>query len=339
MLALAMDWNFATTLIGSLPYSDPAEAVDAVMGAGLSCPSWPQLSGRGYTESMYVQTGERLPGLRVEGDKMAVDLGDYDPTEAYMAILGEDLSYFEASREHNAGLYELMGRDVSGSTAVKGQVTGPISEGLQVQDLTGRSVIYDESYCEIVRKTVNMSARWQAGKLKELNPNVIMFFDEPSLSLLGTPFASVSADDAVRYIDESIEGVDAFTAIHCCGNTDWPMVLRTRIDILNFDAYAYGRALTLYPKEVSDFLERGGSLAWGIVPNNELAADETPESLADRVDGHMKDLEAKGVSMDLLIRRSLVTPQCGLGGTDPKLVGTVLKLLKETAEELRRRHL
>ena len=333
-----MDWNFATTLIGSLPYSDPAEAADAVLGAGLSCPSWPQLSGRGYTESMYLQTGERLPGLRVDGGRMAVDLDDYDPMEAYMAILGEDVQYFAPSEEHNAGLYELLGRDVSSCTAVKGQVTGPISEGLQVQDLTGRSVIYDESYCEIVRRTVNMCAKWQAAELKKRNANVIMFFDEPSLSLLGTPFAAISSDDAVRWIDEAIDGVDAFTAIHCCGNTDWPMVLRTKIDILNFDAYAYGRALTLYPAEVSAFLERGGSLAWGIVPNNEAAMDETPGSLADMVDGFMADLAAKGVDPGLMARCSLVTPQCGLGGADPALVPRVLELLRETSEELRRRH-
>ena len=333
-----MDWNFATTLIGSLPYSSAEEGVDRIIEGDVTCPSWPQLSGRGYTESMYLQTGEHLPGLQISDDKMAVDLNDYDPTEAYMAILGEDIDYFRASEEHNAGLFELLKRDLAQCMAVKGQVTGPISEGLQVQDVTGRSVIYDESYNEIVRKTVNMSAKWQVRELKKLNDNVIMFFDEPSLSLLGTPFASISAEEAVKWIDESIEGVDAFTAIHCCGNTDWPMVLRTGIDILNFDAYAYGKALVLYPEEISAFLERGGALAWGIVPNNEVARDETPESLADKIDGYIDTLVSKGVDRELLMKRSLITPQCGLGGADEELVRPILALLKGTSDELKRRH-
>ena len=333
-----MDWNFATTLIGSLPYASAEEGVNRIIEGNVVCPSWPQLSGRGYTESMYLQTGERLPGLQINDDKMAVDLNDYDPTEAYMAILGEDVDYFTPSEEHNAGLFELMKRDLAQYMAVKGQVTGPISEGLQVQDLTGRSVIYDESYNEIVRKTVNMCAKWQARELKKLNDNVIMFFDEPSLSLLGTPFASISTEEAVKWIDESIEGVDAFTAIHCCGNTDWPMVLSTQIDILNFDAYAYGKALVLYPEEIAAFLERGGALAWGIVPNNEVAKDETPESLADRIDEFIDILVSKGVDRDLLLKRSLITPQCGLGGTDEELVCPILALLKGTSDELRRRH-
>ena len=81
-----MDWNFATTLIGSQPYKNSVEAIDKVLDGRISCPSWPQLPARGYKEGMYIQTGAHLPGLKVDGDKARVDLSDYDPTEAYMAI-------------------------------------------------------------------------------------------------------------------------------------------------------------------------------------------------------------------------------------------------------------
>ncbi len=333
-----MDWNFATTLIGSLPYDNPEIAVKKIIDSNIDCPSWPQLSGRGYIESMYLQTGERLPGLNVNGDKVTVDLNDYDPTEAYMAILEENVDYYVPEEIHHGGLYEFMKQNLSSYVAIKGQVTGPISEGLQVQDVTGRSVIYDESYSEIVRKTVNMAAKWQVRELSKLNDNVIMFFDEPSLSLLGTPFASISDTDAVNWINEAIEGVECHTAIHCCGNTNWTLVLSTNISILNFDAFGYGKALVLYPEEIKAFLERGGSLAWGIVPNNELAIVETVESLADKLDALINELVAKGIDKDLLIKRSLITPQCGLGSTDISLVDDVLALLTDLSKEMKRRH-
>ena len=220
---------------------------------------------------------------------------------------------------------------------MKGQVTGPISEGLQVEDSTGRPVIYNESYSEIVRKTVNMTAKWQVAKLKELNENVIMFFDEPSISLLGTPFASISDSDAVAWLNEAMEGVDALKAIHCCGNTNWSLVMSTDIDILNFDAYVYGKNITLYPEDISAFLERGGVLAWGIVPNGSLIEGDTPESLADRMMEHINDLIAKGVDKDLLAKNSMITPQCGLGGADPEYVDTILELLDGTSKEMKRR--
>ena len=331
------DWNFATTLIGSLPCKSPSEAVDKVLGGHVDCPCWPQLPARGNCESMYLQTGEHLPGIYTRDDKIIVDLGNYDPTEAYMAILGEDTSYFQAQEEHHAGLYEFLGRDVSKFMAVKGQVTGPISEGLLVEDSTGRPVLYDESYSEIVRKTVNMAAKWQVGELKKLNDNVIMFFDEPSMSLLGTPFASISDDEAVAWINEAIEGVDAITAIHCCGNTNWPLVLSTNIQLLNFDAYVYGKNITLFPEEISAFLDRGGILAWGIVPNSSLIEGETPETLADRLCEHIDDLVRKGVDRDIMAKQSLLSPQCGLGGCDGEFVDEILELLDGTSKEMRKR--
>ena len=254
-----------------------------------------------------------------------------------MAILGEDVSYFQAQEEHHAGLYEFLGRDVSKFMAVKGQVTGPISEGLLVEDSTGRPVLYDESYSEIVRKTVNMAAKWQVGELKKLNDNVIMFFDEPSMSLLGTPFASISDDEAVAWINEAIEGVDAITAIHCCGNTNWPLVLSTNIQLLNFDAYVYGKNITLFPEEISAFLDRGGILAWGIVPNSSLIEGETPETLADRLCEHIDDLVRKGVDRDIIAKQSMLSPQCGLGGCDGEFVDEILELLDGTSKEMRKR--
>ncbi len=332
-----MDWNFATTLIGSMPQKDPKAAVDMVLDGRVDIPMWPQLPALGYKEGMYLQTGERLPGLIEEGDKVMVDLNDYDPTEAYMAILEENVDYYEAMPEHFAGFYEMIGRDLSGLKAIKGQVTGPISEGLQVQDVTGRATIYDESYAEIVRKTVNMSARWQVRELKKYCDNVIMFFDEPSLSLLGTPFASISDEDALAWINESMENLDCQKAIHCCGNTNWSLVLKTNIDILNFDAFAYGKAITLYPEEVSEFLKRGGTLAWGIVPNGSLIEGETPESLADILMEYIDDLAGKGVDKDLLVHQSMLTPQCGLGGADEELLDTVFDLLQGLSKEMKKR--
>ena len=332
-----MDWNFATTLIGSMPQKDPKAAVDMVLDGRVDVPMWPQMPALGYREGMYLQTGEHLPGLIEEGDKVMVDLNDYDPTEAYMAILEENIDYYEAMPEHFAGFYELIGRDLSGLRAIKGQVTGPISEGLQVQDTTGRATIYDESYGEIVRKTVNMSARWQLKKLKEYCDNVIMFFDEPSLSLLGTPFASISDEEALAWINEAMEGLDCQKAIHCCGNTNWSLVLKTNIDILNFDAFGYGKAITLYPEEISAFLERGGTLAWGIVPNGSLIEGETPESLADILMEYIDDLIAKGVDKDRLYRQSMLTPQCGLGGADEELLDQVFDLLQGLSQEMKKR--
>jgi len=300
-----MDRNFATTLIGSLPYSNAKEALDKVLDE-ITYPAWPQLPALGFSESMYVQTGCHLPGIDIDviAGKITANISDHDPTEIYTAILSDDITYFDHPEKYHKGLYEFTGRDLSRFKAIKGQVTGPISEGLQIVDKDGRSVIYDETYSEIVRRTVNMTAKWQAKELAKCNKNVILFFDEPSLTLLGTPFAAISNDQAAEWINESMNGLECSKAIHCCGNTDWSLVFRTNMDILSFDAYAYSHTIAMFPDEVSKFLENGGSLSWGMVPSNdELALTETAEHLAEMMKNNISALVKKGVDEDLLVRR------------------------------------
>ena len=334
-----MDWNFATTFIGSLPYKNCVEALDKTLDGRLSCPSWPQLPARGYKEGMYIQTDAHLPGLKIEGDKPIVDLSDYDPTDIYTAILTEDVDYFVYPTDLYSGFFELLERDVSSFQAVKGQVTGPISEGLQILDANDRPVIYDEAYGEIVRKTVNMSAKWQAKRLSSMNSNVIVFFDEPSLSMLGTPFASISDEEAMNWINEALDGVDCYRGVHCCGNTNWSMLLKTNIDILSIDAYQYGENLVMFPDELTEFYEKGGAVAWGIIPSSDESIEaETVETLVARMESIFDKMEEKGISRQMAASRSLITPQCGLGLVDPENVDKVLDLLKGVSEALKERY-
>ena len=334
-----MDWNFATTLIGSQPYKNSVEAIDKTLDGRVSCPSWPQLPARGYKESMYVQTGAHLPGLKIDGDKAKVDLSDYDPTEAYTAIVMDDVDYFVYPSDLYAGFFELLERDVSSFQAVKGQVTGPISEGLQILDANDRPVIYDEAYGEIVRKTVNMSAKWQAKRLSSMNSNVIIFFDEPSLSMLGTPFASISDEEAMNWINEALDGVDCYRGIHCCGNTNWSMLLKTNIDILSIDAYQYGENLVMFPDELTQFYEKGGAVSWGIVPSSDEAIEtETMESLVARMEAIFDKMEEKGINRQKAASQSLITPQCGLGLVDVDNVDKVFDLLQGVSKALKERY-
>ena len=301
----------------------------------MACPAWPQLPALGFFESMYVQTGCYLPGIKIDGaaKKIIADTDAYDPTEIYTAILSDDDSYFKHPCEYHRGFCEFTKRDLSKFKAIKGQVTGPISEGLQIFDKTGRSVIYDESYSEIVRRTVNMAAKHQSKELMKLNRNVIMFFDEPSLTLLGTPFASVPNDKAAEWLNESMHGVECKKAIHCCGNTDWSLVFETDIDILSFDAYAYGHTINMFSDDVSKFLEKGGALSWGIIPSTDDGIEcADANGLAKILHDNITALVKKGIDEDIIARSSLITPQCGLGSVTPKNADTALDLLYEVSK-------
>ena len=337
-----MAWNCAATGIGSLPHKDPRKAMELVLSRMGEVPYWPQLPGLGFGENMYAQFSTMLPGVDVDTrrNKITVDLGDYDPEAFYTAVVTDDVDHFAHPRENFHGLYALLdstkGRRFA---AVKGQVTGPVSAGLQIMDRNGKAALYDDAYGEIIRRNLNMQAKWQARKLREVSDRPIIFLDEPSLTLIGTPFASVSQRQVVEWTDEVLEGVDAIKGLHCCGNTDWPLVLSTSIELLSFDAYNYAHTVSLFPREVSAFLERGGAIAWGLIPNMEdQIAKETVGTLLQRFEGYMDMLYRKGMDLDLLLERSLITPQCGLGGLDEANAERVLDLLNGTVEAIRQRY-
>jgi methionine synthase II (cobalamin-independent) len=338
----AMAWNCLPTCIGSLPHSDPKEAVDLILRQNGLVPFWPQLPARGFNENMYAQYSTHLPGIRMDVVKkrISVDLRDYDPERFYTSVISENVNDFSYPEDSFSGFYEFVSRDIPAWVkALKGQVTGPISTGLQIFDTDGRPAIYDEAYGEIIRKNLNMMARWQESILRSKCSNTIMFIDEPSLSLLGTPFASISWDDATKWIDEVLSGLKSWKAIHCCGNTDWPRLMTTDIDILSFDAYNYAYTIALYPDEVERFMRSGGSLAWGIVPNNEdEMRDETVSSLIGRADSSFEMLIEKGVDKEVLLRNSIITPECGLGGVDEPLSARILETLVAVSRGLKEKH-
>ncbi len=305
-------------------------------------PYWPQLPALGFEENMYAQFSSVLPGVRIDArrKKIAVDLGNYDPEAFYTAVVTEDVDHFALPRDNFHGLYALL-EATKGKRlpAVKGQVTGPVSVGMQILDQNGKPAIYDEAYGEIIRRGLNMQAKWQARKLREVSDRPIIFLDEPSLTLIGTPFASISQRQVVEWTDEVLDGVDAIKGLHCCGNTDWPLVLSTSIDLLSFDAYNYAHTISLFPREVSGFLERGGSIAWGLIPNMDEQVDqETIGTLLKRFEGYMDMLYRKGMDLDLVLERSMITPQCGLGGLDEGKAKRVLELLNGTVEAIRQRY-
>jgi methionine synthase II (cobalamin-independent) len=337
-----MLWEGLPLCIGSLPHKDPAMAVDLVLRYLKRIPFWPQLPAISFYENMYAQYAFRLPGERIDPERrrISVDLGSMDPSRFYEAVVTDDISYFEHPRDRFHGLYEFLSRTLPmDAVAIKGQVTGPISLGLQVFDQNGKSVIYDEAYSEIVRRDVNLCLRWQESRLREKFAKTVIFLDEPSLSLVGTPFAAISPEQVRTWIDEAIGGLKGHKGLHCCGNTDWSTVLGTGIDILSFDAYDYGHTISLYPSDVASFLDLGGTLAWGIVPNREeTLRQETMGSLLERLDKAIDELASKGIPRKRIVEASLLTPQCGLEGLDEATSEEAIRTLVALSDEFRKRN-
>ncbi len=334
---------FLPTGVGSLPHTDPDRAVELVLSRLREVPCWPQLPRRTFLENMYVQFAAGLPGASVEGEKLVVEGGEPREAEAlafYERFLSEDPAPFAVPRDRAAGLHGLLAAGRGGYPAVKGQVTGPVSFGLMVTDRGKKPIFYDPVGRDILVKHLLRVAQWQARELSRLSPTVIIVLDEPYLASVGSAILSLSREEVVACLDEIFEGLaGTIRGVHCCANTDWGLVLETRLDYLSFDAYDYADSLLLYPEEVRAFLARGGRLAFGIVPtSHEGIAAESAASLAARMEAILARFESRGIPREEVVRTAFVTPACGLGTVREEEAGRALLLAAELSELLRKRY-
>jgi hypothetical protein len=346
------DFNFLTTHVGSVPHPEPGN-LPARLAATLEIPAWSQHPRRSFKESMYAQYSPTLPGVVVDEvkEKIIVDTrNDLTPAleEFYTPYLADEVDAYALRPEYAAGFFGML-KELANQKAtdgwVKGQVTGPISFGLTVTDQDLRATLYDETLADVIVKNMAMVARWQVRQLKTVRPNVIIFLDEPYMASFGSAFISLSREQVVSYLDECFDAIHsegALAGVHCCANTDWGVLLATKVDILNLDAYGFIENLALYPTEVREYLDRGGNLCWGLIPNNEQIRSETAQGLADRLRTGIKLVceraAARGVTIrpDEFASRSLVAPACGLGSTTVEIADRVFEVLAETGEILKK---
>jgi methionine synthase II (cobalamin-independent) len=324
-------------------------------------PAWVQFPRRVFHENMMVQFTEGMPALVQDEDEERITFDTTSPdfvdqlTDFYTRYLAatEDgdhdaLDSFGLSPQYAAGSAEFIAQlpaQTMPQVALKGQVTGPFTLGANLLDQDRRCAYYDDQLRDVIVKTVVLKAVWQITQLSAFGPRVMIFLDEPALLGFGSQtFITVSREDIIGDLNEVAAAIHAqggLAGVHCEANTDWSLLMETDLDILDFDAYDHMQAITLYPAELRAFLERGGSLGWGIVPtlDKEAAATETVPSLLARFDEGVERLVRKGFDRELLLRRALITPSCGAGGvlTEP-LAERVLSLLRQLSTTLRSQH-
>jgi hypothetical protein len=334
-----------STAIGSAPFADPEFAIELSLST-LDAPCWPQLSSFGLNEQMEIQYSEGLPRIIIDREKgrMYFDTsGDYSEEiatfyEIYMEAMDPDegsgdCSALAISPEFSRGIYAFekkLQEQGAKLPFVKVQTTGPCSFALTITDENKRASYYNEEFRDVVVKALAMKCRWQIQKFQPYADNIICFVDEPILSAFGSStYVSVRREDVVAHLSEMIDAIHsdhAIAAIHCCGNTEWSILIDAGVDIVNFDAFEYGETIAMYPGHVKTHLEQGGMLAWGIVPTSNAIRDQDVNSLETHFEKLMDHLAAQGIDKQLIREQALITPSCGTGSMIPEDAEKVFRM-------------
>ena len=340
-MSARLEFGCLPTAIGSMPHVNPDEACSTVIEYLPDIPAWPQLPRRSPGENMVIQFSEGFPGIVVKGDKIHIEPSanfESELEQIHIDCEQDNAHKYGISTEYAAGLYAFLSK-AAGSKIVKGQVTGPVTWGLTVTRQDGLGILYDDTLAETAAKFLRLKASWQENILREVSPNTIIFVDEPYLVSLGSVFTPIPEEKVPVLLEEVFKGIKGIKGLHCCGNTNWSVLLDAKIDILSFDAYNYASSLTTHLGKVKSFLERGGSIAWGIVPNEEEAlARESLPSLRDRLEEAMAPFTRDGVRFKQIIAQGLVTPSCGLASLSPEAASLALDLTAKLSHDLRSRY-
>ena len=332
-------FNFMATCIGSVPFLDIKSTCRDILDQLPDAPFWPQFVMRSPLEDMLLQFTEGFPFLKINESKREVAVStreiESELVKFYDRFLNEDLNYFSISNEYAPGLYKLLdlisGRTKTNGRFIKGQIVGPVTLTSSIKDHNNMPVINNPDLVEATVKGLSVKALWQVKKLAESSKKTILFLDEPALSSVGSAFSSVQRDRAVMILKEVIdflkEKSDALVGVHCCGNTDWSMIIEVNPDIINFDAFEYLDNFLLYRADILRFMDHGGALAWGIVPTATLGGNESVETLFAILAKGLKRLAQWGLDPEMLARKSILTPACGMGSMSSELAAKGLDLL------------
>ena len=307
----------AATGIGALPHRDPIQACDDVLQIFGEFPYIPTLPDRSQLESIVFNDSEQLPGRMIRDDRLLFDSA-HDQSAAIERVYGDyvegNYTGYGLHPEYASAFIEMMSRRLTSACILKYQVTGPVTFGMQVVDADKRPIYYDAQIADVLPKMIALKARWCEEKMRGRTgvPETVVILNEPYLASLGSSVVPIDPETVRLGWADIAALVKGGLGIHCCSNTDWEFVISLEPSVISLDAYANAKEFLLYADQIISYMERGGVVAWGIVPADaRLFSAETVSSLFQRYCA-IRDRLCERMPAELFDARSLITPSCGI---------------------------
>ncbi len=330
--------NFLTTAMAVMPHKDEGRALETALS--MDIPFWPQLPNLSYYEDMYVQASENFPGIVLDVDKRKLSFSMDRFMEEYETAAANENNpgYHDISTGYSKVYHRFLALDLADRPAIRGQLEGPVSFGLNVLGQDERPILFDDTIRPYMFEFMARRINVQLDRLAQLNPNAFMFVDEPGLQFI---FSALSGYDSMRAktdLEEFFTRITRPRGIHLCGNPDWDFMLTLDLDILSLDVFSNGLVFGAYAGAVKRFLEKGGVIAWGIVPTNiEPFEAESIKSLKNKLEQVWDTLYHHGVDKEMLIAQGLLAPAtcCLVNPDGEKTVEKAFTVVRELSVMLR----
>jgi len=333
--------DLKTTAMAVMPHKDADRALELALS--MDIPFWPQLPRVSYYEDMYVQAAEHFPGilLDLENQTLRFSMDNFiNEFEDTMARFDEP-EYFDISRDYSVVYHKFLEMDLSDRPAIRGQLEGPISFGLNVLDQDKRPILFEDTIRPFMFEFMSKRINVQLKRLQQMNPNAFMFIDEPGLQFLFSALSGYDSSAARGEVAEFLSMIERPRGIHLCGNPDWDFLLNQDMDILSLDVYLNGEIFSRYAGSIKKFLDNGGVIVWGIVPTNfEPFEAENHDTLISQLENIWTALDKKGIDRHYLLSKSLISPAtcCLVNPDGEKTVEKAFQVVSQVSRRLRQKY-
>jgi methionine synthase II (cobalamin-independent) len=314
--------------VGSLPGSDPAEAVRLVVGELPDFPHLPELPGRGAGADMIGRSAALLVDLSVDLTPAGWRLVPRPGIDQRRAreFLDRDLD----------ALYDVAG---GYRGPLKLQAAGPWTLAAGLERTRGDRAVVDAGARRDLAQSLaeGLAAHVAAVAARVPGATVLVQLDEPSVPAVlqgGLPtvsgfgkLAAVESHVVEQELADLVRRLAVPVVLHCCA----PRMPMDLFRAAGAAAISFDLGLVQDLDAVGTAIEAGTHLLPGVVPGTD-APLPAAKATASRVQAWWREL---GFAPEQLAAAVTLTPACGMAGATPAYARSAMAHVREAAKYLR----
>jgi hypothetical protein len=322
----------SATGIGSMPGTDPPEAMRVVAGELPDFPYLPELPDRGPGADIIGRTAGLLIELPVEVTLRGWRLTDHPGRDLMRgrSMLSNDLDVLEEALQGFTGPLKI-------------QLCGPwtLAATLELPHTMNAALSDPGAVADLTVSLAEGAAAHVAEVAKRVpGARLVVQLDEPALPSVaegGVPTASgmsrlaaVGEDPLRAGLAQVITTIGAYTVVHCCApSVPFGIIRAAGADAVSFDLSLLRRG---EEQGVGEAAEAGmGLLVGALPPDTDEPGRAAAKETAERV---IRLYQRLGLPLATCAGQAVITPACGLAGVSPAQARAALTRCREAASML-----
>jgi len=247
-------------------------------------------------------------------------------------------------RKNFPSLYSMVEKQEY--SIIKTQITAPVTMAYNIRSPDGKKLVSAPllPFFEVLMKRIGEGIR---SHLDNYADEIVLCQDDPSMPFIFEDMRRGSLEEfGMKDLADSVDKIypeKVIPAYHYCG--DWRvaelkehyLLWHGMSKIIHIDLISYPPEISnQHAEEMNRFMEKGGALALGVIPNTDDGIKESVlQDLRRNLHRTIDLFQEVGVDTDLLISNSMISTQCGLSGASRVLTRKIHQLSEEYPDILK----